>query len=698
MNYLKKFLACILVLQMIASAAGIISVSAIDNNYKNSLIAEGFPEDYAAKLAELHEQHPNWIFEPLMITQMKGQYTWDYIVYMETDDEPSSNLVPSSDKYINWRHPSNERFDSGSYRASVDTVRYFLDPRNFMDEEQIFQFCDYKEYENITLSMVETVLKGTFMENAMLDGTYSNTTFAKYIYDLGRELKVNPIYLASRVRTEQGAAGTSAFSNGNVGDRLWYYYSNGLTGYENGKWINAPTSGWTEAELKAYNGYYNFFNIGSSGNGYFNIYKNGIDRAKKGTAEKKDDWGGDASWNTRWKSIYGGAYTATKSYINNYQNTSYLHKFCVDPRATGNFWHQYMQDVTGAYDMAKSSYKSFKDNGVLDIPYTFLIPVYDGMPDSCKHPDVIVNGTDARLINACVDSSSFANGALNARGWLGFNYPVKRLGYSIDGAETVWSCVSIIDFDNPEDEVAVKKVAGENAIRYEAKIDDTVLSVGNHTLMVMAELEDDIKSVIKGLNSGIVINVTEIAAAKITRSCIDLSEAEGGVLTAKGWVGSNFEITRLGYSIDGGETVWNGVSIKPFDFIVDETAVIRTAGRNAIRFEAEIEDEVLAAGEHTVMIMAQVNDGSNTVLKALIDGNGEEDPIIVETVSDHMPGDVNNDGKVNSKDVVALFRYIAKFDIEVNTAAIDINGDGKENNKDVVTLFRYLNDRSIVIY
>ena len=53
-------------------------------------------------------------------------------------------------------------------------------------------------------------------------------------------------------------------------------------------------------------------------------------------------------------------------------------------------------------------------------------------------------------------------------------------------------------------------------------------------------------------------------------------------------------------------------------------------------------------------------------------------------------GDVNQDGKINNKDIVLLQRYIAGgWDVELNEASADINKDGTINNKDVVLLQRY---------
>lgn len=52
-------------------------------------------------------------------------------------------------------------------------------------------------------------------------------------------------------------------------------------------------------------------------------------------------------------------------------------------------------------------------------------------------------------------------------------------------------------------------------------------------------------------------------------------------------------------------------------------------------------------------------------------------------------GDMNHDGLVNNKDVVALFKYVSG-DAEAVTVtdALDFNNDGAVNNKDVTALFK----------
>ena len=66
-------------------------------------------------------------------------------------------------------------------------------------------------------------------------------------------------------------------------------------------------------------------------------------------------------------------------------------------------------------------------------------------------------------------------------------------------------------------------------------------------------------------------------------------------------------------------------------------------------------------------------------------------------VMKYMPGDINDDGKVNNKDLTRLFQYLSDWDVEVNEAALDINGDSKINNKDLTRLFQYLSDWDVEI-
>ena len=68
------------------------------------------------------------------------------------------------------------------------------------------------------------------------------------------------------------------------------------------------------------------------------------------------------------------------------------------------------------------------------------------------------------------------------------------------------------------------------------------------------------------------------------------------------------------------------------------------------------------------------------------------------TVSEYLPGDINNDGKVNMKDLTRLHQYINGWDVTVNESAKDVNGDGKVNMKDLTRLHQFINGWDVTIY
>lgn len=398
---MKKLTLCKKIVSLLLFASTLMSlvtmqltVSAADADeaaYKKSLSDKGFPDDYLDELYQLHKKYPKWEFEVFDVTKASKDaaktplYTWDYVLYMETEENVKRSLVEKSQtKLRDYSDPN--LYDTGWYKASNYAVMYMLDTRNFLDEKQIFQFLDLSYNDSITVDAVQTACKGTFMENGKLDGIYSDMSYAEFYMKVGKEVGLNPIYIAAVIRNEQGVNLTS-LSNGKCGDKLWEFYSQKLTGTDSeGKLVAAPTSGYTEASLKKYNGYYNFFNLGAAGTGKFTVYKNAMDEAIKGTEEKAAEWGGP-SWDTKWKAIYGGAMKTADKYLENSQNTFYLQKYNVNAASKRNFWGQYMQNIFGSYSRASSLYNAYKNNGLMDGNYTFVIPIYDGMPEEkCAYP------------------------------------------------------------------------------------------------------------------------------------------------------------------------------------------------------------------------------------------------------------------------------------------------------------------------
>ena len=473
--------------------------SSIDE-YEKYLISLGFPADYAAPLAALHAIHPSWEFAPLMVTKLNPKYTWDYVISMETEASPSRSLVPSSSTYSAYHHPTNKtKYDTSWYQASVGAVEYFMDPRNFLNEKDIFQFENVEFSSNITIKQVEAALSGTFMSGAYLE---NGKTYAEYFYEVGKELDVNPIHLASRARQEQATLGSSSLISGLCGDKLAYYYVNQIQ-TEGTAQVLAPSSGHTEESLKAYNGLYNVFNVNASGKGTFAILLSAMKQAKTGTPSKAAEWGNGGAWDTRWKAIYGGALVLAERYIKDYQNTLYLQKWNVDNRSSRNFYGQYMQHIGAALAEARTAYTSKAKSGGLDNSYSFLIPVYSGMPAECPDPALGYCGvyamSDAKysyrnklilptetsaLKNNYLSVGGFVMNSgenLNFSGWSVHTYGLIGYEYSIDGGEWI-----------PADSYFSQSVADENPNyprclsrnSFDASVALSGLAAGKHSVVI----------------------------------------------------------------------------------------------------------------------------------------------------------------------------------------------------------------------
>ena len=364
---MNRIVSLLLAMAMLASwvVMGIPTIEAeavpTTDSYEQSLLDAGFPQSYVDKLSVLHELHPNWQFVPLLVSQQKPAYTWDYVIGKETEND-QRNLI------YHTYSPSAYALDSVLvesglwYKCTADTVEFFMDPRNSLSEERIFQFEALQFTGNYTVADVETCVKGTFMEGVTLE---NGKTYAQNLYDIGKAVGVNPFHLAARIKQEQGL-GQSPLISGTCGNTLADCYAKKTNG--------APSSGYNGFNFAQYNGYYNYFNMGAFGTGYFNIWLNGMKEAQTG------------GWNTRYKAIKGGAQKVNDTYISQYQNTLYLQKFNVHPSSSKNFWGQYMQNVSAAWSESSTIYKAYANSGLLDTAFTFIIPVYSNMPASCPDP------------------------------------------------------------------------------------------------------------------------------------------------------------------------------------------------------------------------------------------------------------------------------------------------------------------------
>ncbi len=108
------------------------------------------------------------------------------------------------------------------------------------------------------------------------------------------------------------------------------------------------------------------------------------------TPTKKDnekDTSYGRPWTTPSKAILGGAQFLTSTYISKGQYTSYLKKFNVNPNSTNKvFTHQYMANLAAPTSEAKTSFRAYSNNGLLKLPLSFTIPIYNNMPETTTLP------------------------------------------------------------------------------------------------------------------------------------------------------------------------------------------------------------------------------------------------------------------------------------------------------------------------
>lgn len=64
--------------------------------------------------------------------------------------------------------------------------------------------------------------------------------------------------------------------------------------------------------------------------------------------------------------------------------------------------------------------------------------------------------------------------------------------------------------------------------------------------------------------------------------------------------------------------------------------------------------------------------------------------------TDHMPGDINGDGEVNTSDLVRLMKYMAGADVIAYYP--DVNGDGIVATSDLIRLMKYISGADVTLY
>lgn len=327
-------------------------------NYSSGSLAS-YP-GYDNLIQNLKNKYPNWQFKVL-----HTGLDWNQVIKNETTACHGRNLIYSN-KSGGWICSTcgDKHYDNGSWRCASETaVSYYMDPRNWINEDYIFQFENLSFDENTqNIDGVNKIISGaSWMQGNSItytrtDGSRAtiNKSYAQLIMEASREANISAYHLAARIVQEQGT-GSSA---------------------------SATASG----TYSGYTGYYNYCNIGATGSSSATVIANGLNYAR------------NRGWSDPETSIKQSAAYIARNYISVGQSTLYLQKFDVDSSDGSLYNHQYMQNVSAAVSEGTSVKSSYSKLGILNSNFTFVIPVFENMPSSpCASPD------NASIVNQNVE-------------------------------------------------------------------------------------------------------------------------------------------------------------------------------------------------------------------------------------------------------------------------------------------------------
>lgn len=423
---IKRIISIFLSVIMMFSCMSAFSLSVQAVTYSQQLKNKGFSDSYISKLSALHEKYPNWEFKAF-----KTGLNWNDVIEGERSQH-SKQVILKISRYNNGYYCNCEKcFVNGKYvyqesshvSASEAAVKYYIDPRNWLNEQGIFQFESTAYNKAQTVRGVESIISGTWMSDAYI--TYKNANgktvtykdensekvkYSTAIMQSAKDSGLSAYYLASKIVKEVGGAkntagGASGTYSGYEG--IYNYYNIGAyTGAADGlRWASAGSTGhqtncnanlrekpttdskalvvvpksndvvYVSSTKKQPDGYV-WYKVkvkvrGVSYSGYLRS-----DLVSKVTPTY------GRPWNNPYKSIYYGAQYISKSFAD--QNTGYLQKFNVNKDSGSLYSHEYMTNVDAASCESATTYEAYKDAGILKGKKVFYIPVFNNMPKNAS--------------------------------------------------------------------------------------------------------------------------------------------------------------------------------------------------------------------------------------------------------------------------------------------------------------------------
>ena len=331
----KKIKVICVALLIILLIIGLIVLIVIESQkqkyeeYNGKNLNESKYPGYKELIDQLQEEHPNWTF-----TLFYTRLDWEEVISNEGHSDSRTNplnLIPDSSNYPeDWRCEidGDKRFDNGTWLCASDkAIKHQMDPRNILNEDDIFQFAELKYTEGAqTVDGIKSLTEGSFLEG---------DSIAEALLQACKNANLDAYFVTSRLIQEQGRDGT----------RL-------SRGYE-------------------YNGVivYNPFNIRATGNSSEEIIQNAAQYAY------------EQGWDSLEEALLGGIDFVKNGYIDVGQNTLYLQKFDIVNQDEELYTNQYMQNLLAPESEASNMKKIYEASNTVDSSLNFIIPLYENMPE-----------------------------------------------------------------------------------------------------------------------------------------------------------------------------------------------------------------------------------------------------------------------------------------------------------------------------
>ncbi len=343
--------------------------------YCDSLKATGFHESYCPYLYYLHSKYPTWKFVPDKIN----------LTLEEAATGEEGNVVLQTGNKNYWY--SEKPIEGDYYFINKQIITSFMDPRNSLFEEVIFQFLDLESSKDIMSDDSFKIIAGATgnLNNYINEFKLAGTTFG-----------VNPLHVMARSKQE-GANKSKKVVVNNVTSYVADYGA--VTGTYTTDTGRKSTQGYS------LDGYYNFFNIGSYKDsnypytvqrglahgagfiGYDKCLTIGEDQKPFYDTTKCEPMTYQRPWNTPQKAISGGAEFIANTYVKMGQDTLYYQKFNIASYTEYDIYaHQYMTNIYAPMAEAKTMRSAYSAANLMNSEFTFVIPVYKDMPADNYQP------------------------------------------------------------------------------------------------------------------------------------------------------------------------------------------------------------------------------------------------------------------------------------------------------------------------